>query len=73
MSNNSFKVRNFIKAKSEKRLRSLMFEKQLELKMSALEFDIIFANGFWFAWYYEIASNKSLSEVTDGNTTDNRA
>lgn len=67
-----FKVRNFIKAKSEKRLRFLMYQKQLELKMAALEFDITYAKGFWFAWYYEILNNDSVSELVDGNTENNR-
>lgn len=68
---NTFKVRNFIKAKSEKRLRSLMFEKQMQLKMTALAFDIVYANGYWFAWYYELLDNKTLGEVADGNTDNN--
>lgn len=62
---NTFKVRNFIKAKSEKRLRLLMFNKQIELGMSALEFDITFAKGFWFAWFYEIANTRAMSEITE--------
>jgi hypothetical protein len=72
---NSFKIRNYIKAKSEKRLRSLMFHKQLELKMAALEFDnITHAKGYWYAWYYEIASDAAVIAIesdTNGNTKDN--
>ena len=70
---NTYKVRNFIKAKSEIRLRSLMYKKQIDLKMSALEFDITYARGFWFAWYYEILNNDNLKEiVTNDKTQDNR-
>jgi hypothetical protein len=71
----SFKIRNYIKAKSEKRLRSLMFHKQLELKMSALEFDnITYAKGYWFAWYYEIAKDETVIQIeseSNGNIKDN--
>jgi hypothetical protein len=62
---NSFKIRNFIKAKSEKRLRRLMFDKQIKLGMAALEFDITFAKGEWFAWYYEILKNDNLEIIVD--------
>lgn len=71
MSDSSFKVRNFIKAKSEKRLRSLMYQKQLQLKMAAMQFDIVHANGYWFAWFYEILNTQSLDEIANGNTKDN--
>lgn len=71
MSDSAFKVRNFIKAKSEKRLRSLMYQKQLQLKMAALQFDIVYANGYWFAWYYEILNTDTLKELSNGNTKDN--
>jgi hypothetical protein len=65
---NTFKIRNYIKAKSEKRLRSLMFHKQLELKMVALEFDnITYAKGYWFAWYYEIASDANVMQIESEN------
>lgn len=66
----SFKIRNYIKAKSEKRLRSLMFHKQLELKMSALEFDnITHAKGYWYAWYYEIAKDTTIIKI-EGEAND---
>ena len=61
---NSFKIRNYIKAKSENRLRSLMFRKQLELNMAALQFDnISYAKGYWFAWYYEIAKDETVIKI----------
>jgi hypothetical protein len=59
---NTFKVRNYIRAKSEKGLRSLM-----------LEFDIVYAKGYWFAWYYEIAKDQTVVEIeSDGTTENNR-
>jgi hypothetical protein len=72
MSDSAFKVRNFIKAKSEKRLRSLMYQKQLQLKMAAMQFDVIHANGYWFAWFYEVLNTESLNEIANGNTKDDR-
>jgi len=68
---NTFKVRNYIRAKSEIRLRSLMFKKQLELSMAALEFDIVYAKGYWFAWYYEIAKDQTVVEIEKDDTTKN--
>jgi len=38
---NSFKIRNFIKAKSEKGLRRLMFDKQIELNLAWLLWHLI--------------------------------
>ena len=52
-----------------------MFNKQLELKMAALEFDnISYAKGYWFAWYYEIAKDETVIKIeseSNGNTKDN--
>ena len=66
-----FKIRNYVRAKSEKRLRSLMLRKQLELKMA---FDITYAKGYWFAWYYEVAKDEIVIQIeseNNGNTKDN--
>jgi hypothetical protein len=49
-----------------------MYQKQIQLGMAALEFDIEFAKGRWYAWYYEIIKNETLEEIIDGNTEDNR-
>jgi len=65
---NSFKIRNFIKAKSEKGLRRLMFDKQIELGMAALAFDITYAKGAWVAWYYEILKNDKLEILANDST-----
>ena len=52
-----------------------MFNKQIELKMAALEFDnITYAKGYWYAWYYEIAKNEIVMQIEsekDGNTKNN--
>ena len=48
-----------------------MFDKQVQLGMAALEFDITYANGKWFAWYYEILTNDKL-EILDDTTENNR-
>lgn len=66
----NFKIRNYLRAKSEKRLRSLMYEKQIQLKMASLEFDIIFANGYWFAWYYEILTTDTMGVIIDDTAKD---
>jgi hypothetical protein len=64
----NFKIRNYLRAKSEKRLRSLMYERQIQLKMASLEFDIIFANGYWFAWYYEILTTDTMETIVNDDT-----
>ena len=48
-----------------------MFDKQIELGMAALEFDITYAKGEWFAWYYEILKDNNLGILDDGTTKDN--
>lgn len=45
-----------------------MYQKQIELKMASLEFDIIFANGYWFAWYYEVLTTDTMEAVINDNT-----
>jgi len=74
MAINSFKIRNFITAKSPKRLRRLMYEKQISLGMAALEFDqITYAKGNWYAWYYEIlkSDNQSIQDISEDGITEN--
>lgn len=48
-----------------------MFQKQAELKMAAMQFDIIFAKGFWYAWYYQVLKNDSLEEIANESTDNN--
>lgn len=47
-----------------------MFDKQVELGMAALEFDITYASKNWFAWYYEILKDNNLEIVVDESTKD---
>lgn len=68
----SFKARNYIEARSPRRLRFLMYQKQIQLGMAALEFDVTFSKGKWYAWYYEIIKDETLTEIINGNTEDNR-
>ena len=49
-----------------------MFNKQVELGMAALEFDITFAKGYWFAWYYEIATTQKVLDDLNEHTENNR-
>lgn len=50
MEANLFAIPNYIKASSPEGLRRLMFKLQAKDQMQ-YKFDIIFANGSWFAWY----------------------
>ena len=63
MSKTTFKVKNFIKAKSPTRLRSLMYQKQLELSMAALHFDIVSHKGELIAFYDEILTNDKVKQM----------
>lgn len=67
----TFKIKNYIKAKSPRRLRLLMFQKQIQLSMTALEFEVVFAKGEWYAWYYEAANTRAMDEVIDADTPNN--
>ncbi len=45
-----------------------MFDKQIELGMAALAFDITYAKGAWVAWYYEILKNDKLEILANDST-----
>ena len=49
-----------------------MFDKQIELGMAALAFDITYANGNWFAWYYEILKDNNLEIIVDDTSKNDR-
>ena len=49
-----------------------MFDKQVKLGMASLEFDITYAKGNWFAWYYEILTNDKMEIVADDSTQNDR-
>jgi hypothetical protein len=44
---------NFIKARDPKELRALMLANSIRLSMTVQYFDMQFAQGKWWAWYYE--------------------
>jgi hypothetical protein len=68
---NTFKVRSYIEAKSAKRLRFLMYKKQIELSMQSLEFDIVVNGKKFYAWYYDILkTEQNLVEIIDGQKDD---
>lgn len=46
-------VPNFVKATTPELLRESMLMNNLRLKSEVKYFDIQFANGSWFAWYYD--------------------
>lgn len=49
-----------------------MFEKQIKLGMAALEFDITYAKGSWFAWYYEVLTNDKMGIISNESTENDR-
>lgn len=67
MSKNSFKIKNFLKAKSPVRLRQLMYEKQLQMQMTSLHFDIVSHKGELYAWYDEILDTNKMREMDNVN------
>lgn len=46
-----------------------MYQKQIQLGMAALEFDIVESKGKWYAWYYEIVNDKTLEEIFPNDPT----
>lgn len=54
-------IPHFIKAKSAKGLRRLMFKTNAQAGMQFQYFDIQFVNGSWFAWYF--SDLKSIGEL----------
>ena len=70
----SIKIKNFIKAKSPRRLRTLMMQKQMQMGMASLSFDVMFDSSKkeYIAWFYEILSQETLKEVSDDSAESNR-
>lgn len=70
---NTLKIKNFVKAKSPRRLRSLMMEKQLKLGMTALAFDVMYdtSRKEYVAWYYEILKQENMEELINGDNQKN--
>ena len=51
-------IPNFIRARSPRRLRVLMFQNNVR-KSRSFTYDIQFDQGFWWAWYFEEADIKA--------------
>ena len=59
-------IPNYIKAKSEKRLRLLMLASNLKDGITYKYFDIQYVKGSWYAWYYAEINQHNISEL-EGN------
>lgn len=44
---------HFIKASSAEKLQEALLMNNIRLKSEVKYFDIQFADGYWFAWYYD--------------------
>lgn len=53
-------IKAFLKAKDPKKLMDLMLENNVK-KRAYHKYDVVYADGFWFAWY-EVDINNFLSE-----------
>jgi hypothetical protein len=60
MHKNSGNIKSFLKHKNPNKLTDLMLENNLRTK-SYHDYRIVFAEGFWYAWY-EIDINDLLTE-----------
>lgn len=70
---NKFNIPTFLKAKTAEELRSLMLKNNLKLNQEFNYFDIQFANGSWFAWYYiALDTAQILNERKDDTTSKSR-
>lgn len=56
-------IKSFLKSKDPKKLTDLMLENNIKTKHYH-DYRIIFADGFWYAWY-EIDINDLLKEKMD--------
>lgn len=62
---------NFLMARNPKELRALMFKNSLRLAMTVQYFDIQFAQGKWFAWYFEPLEKSREMREAHGITENN--
>lgn len=56
-------IKYYLKASSPEALKILMFQNNVKTNMY-YNYEIMFANGFWFAWY-EATADKMLTEKYD--------
>jgi hypothetical protein len=61
---NSFRIPNYITARSLLGLRRLMLQNNLRNGKEYSYFDIQFVGGAWVAWYLEIEDQDKLIEAT---------
>jgi hypothetical protein len=63
MSGNNNTLPNFIKARSAKALRVSMIKNNVRLKMSYVDYHIVYDGKNWYAWYNEpIWENEQLKK-----------
>lgn len=57
---NSFNIPHFLKARSPDGLRALMLENNNKRGCEFQYYQIVFADGFWYAWFYDVAKEYNL-------------
>lgn len=61
-------VPNYVSATSPQGLVKAMLDNNIKLKGRAQYFSVQFANGKWFAWFYEDLEDKLKSGALNGPT-----
>lgn len=61
MSNDITLVPNFLEARDPKGLRALCIQNNIT-KNKPFKYEITFANGKWFAWYFEDCADELLTQ-----------
>lgn len=52
---NIFNLPTYIKARSPDGLRALMLENNAKRGTEFQYYQIVFADGYWFAWFYDVS------------------
>ena len=58
-------IPTFIVASTPKRLRRLMLQTNAKLGATVQYFDIQYANGKWYAWYYEPITSEIVNDLAE--------
>lgn len=61
-------IPTYLQARSPKRLRQLMLQNNIRSGW-IFKYDIIFASGVWYAWYYSDAKTQ-IANIESGTKTD---
>lgn len=69
---NSFNIPHFLKAKTPELLQRSMLELNMIQGKEYKYFDISYAQGFWFAFYYESAETGLISGLNKPAVTANK-